>query len=191
MLPDAAWEYDATQRSLSVSTLALTQTAWSAMGTSYDDSWRVQGPRIALVALSAQLGAARAATPYLERVLPELDINPESVGEVAPRAFVGVAGDGRPVDSLLYGAVTTAKQATAAGAPPRVALSQGGRWLDMAVRTLVADTGRAAVSTGMTARPAVTGWVRMLQLPSCGRCTILAGRWYRWSRGFQRHLPAL
>lgn len=31
------------------------------------------------------------------------------------------------------------------------------------------------------------GYVRMLQPPSCDRCAILAGRWYRWNTGFQRH----
>lgn len=39
--------------------------------------------------------------------------------------------------------------------------------------------------------PAVSGvsvgYVRMLTLPSCPDCIILAGRWYRWNDGFERH----
>ncbi len=31
------------------------------------------------------------------------------------------------------------------------------------------------------------GWIRMLTPPSCGRCAVLAGRWYGWNEGFQRH----
>jgi hypothetical protein len=31
------------------------------------------------------------------------------------------------------------------------------------------------------------GYVRMLTLPSCGRCVVLAGRFYRWNAGFLRH----
>lgn len=32
------------------------------------------------------------------------------------------------------------------------------------------------------------GYVRMLTPPSsCDRCVILAGRWYRWNQGFERH----
>lgn len=31
------------------------------------------------------------------------------------------------------------------------------------------------------------GYVRMLQPPSCARCVILAGTWYRWNTGFKRH----
>lgn len=31
------------------------------------------------------------------------------------------------------------------------------------------------------------GYVRMLNPPSCDRCIVLAGRFYRWSAGFERH----
>jgi len=31
------------------------------------------------------------------------------------------------------------------------------------------------------------GYIRVLDLPSCGRCAVLAGRWYRWNAGFARH----
>jgi len=32
------------------------------------------------------------------------------------------------------------------------------------------------------------GWIRVLTPPSCARCVALAGRWYRWSDDFQRHV---
>jgi hypothetical protein len=51
---------------------------------------------------------------------------------------------------------------------------------------MVADTGRAAASVDIAARPRV-GYVRMLQLPSCPRCVILAGKFFRWNAGFRRH----
>lgn len=53
--------------------------------------------------------------------------------------------------------------------------------------TLVQDAGRTAATVDILRRPAVTGWVRSLNLPSCSRCAILAGRVYRYSTGFQRH----
>jgi hypothetical protein len=31
------------------------------------------------------------------------------------------------------------------------------------------------------------GWIRVLTPPSCGRCAILAGKWYGWNEGFARH----
>jgi hypothetical protein len=40
---------------------------------------------------------------------------------------------------------------------------------------------------GKTGSPVRIGWVRMLTPPSCDRCILLAGRWYRWSEGFERH----
>lgn len=55
------------------------------------------------------------------------------------------------------------------------------------VETLVRDAGRTARAVDTATRPAVTGYVRSLRLPSCGRCVILAGRVYRWSDGFLRH----
>lgn len=55
------------------------------------------------------------------------------------------------------------------------------------VETLVTDASRTARSVDQATRPAVTGYVRSLRPPSCGRCAVLAGRVYRYSHGFQRH----
>jgi hypothetical protein len=33
----------------------------------------------------------------------------------------------------------------------------------------------------------VAGYIRMMTPPSCARCAVLAGRFYRWNDGFQRH----
>ena len=54
------------------------------------------------------------------------------------------------------------------------------------VASLVQQVGRSAEGVAITTRPRV-GWVRMLTPPSCSRCAILGGRFYRWSDGFQRH----
>lgn len=156
------------------------------MGADFDTSWRTVGPRLLLLASSAQLGAARAGAAYVPRVLAETGQADDPMGEVNPRAFAGTAADGRSLDGLLYGAVTEAKSAVGGGLSPGLALQQGGRWLDMAAHTLVADAGRASSGVGIAARPRV-GYVRMLNPPSCSRCAILAGRWYRFSQGFRRH----
>lgn len=54
------------------------------------------------------------------------------------------------------------------------------------VESLVQDSGRAAESVAIAARPGVQH-VRHLTLPSCSRCAVLAGRVYRYSEGFKRH----
>jgi hypothetical protein len=57
---------------------------------------------------------------------------------------------------------------------------------DRLVSSLVQDAGRTAESVAVAATPQI-GWVRYLNPPSCSRCTVLAGRVYRYSEGFQRH----
>lgn len=54
------------------------------------------------------------------------------------------------------------------------------------VASLVQDAARAAQAVDIAARPHVQH-VRHLNLPSCSRCAVLAGRVYRYSTGFQRH----
>jgi hypothetical protein len=58
---------------------------------------------------------------------------------------------------------------------------------DRLVASLVQDAGRTAAAMDLARRPALTGHVRSLNLPSCSRCVILAGRVYRYSEGFKRH----
>lgn len=57
---------------------------------------------------------------------------------------------------------------------------------DRLVESIVTDAARAAESVAVTVRPNVYH-VRFLNLPSCSRCAVLAGRVYRWSDGFKRH----
>ena len=49
--------------------------------------------------------------------------------------------------------------------------------------------GRGATlrQVAMVQREWVEGYVRMLNPPSCSRCAILAGRFYLWNEGFERH----
>lgn len=58
---------------------------------------------------------------------------------------------------------------------------------DRLVLSLVMNASRTASVVDLGRRPALTGYVRVLVAPSCARCAILAGRYYRHSQGFQRH----
>lgn len=185
MLPLAVSEHYRAQQRLIVATLGLTRREWSKMGADFDASWASVGPRVTLLTASAQLGAARSGSAYVPAALAELGQSVDPVAEVNPSGFAGAASDGRPLDSLLYGGVTTAKEA-ARTLPPSDALAAGGRWLDMAVHTMVADAARGAAGVGIAARPKV-GWVRMVNPPCCGRCAVLAGKFFRYNQGFQRH----
>lgn len=185
MLPDAVVAHYRAQQRLTVATLALVRREWARMGDDFDVSWRAVGPRLMTLVAAAQLGAAKNGAAYVPRALAETGQSADAEGDVVPGALSGVASDGRPLESLLYGSVVKAKTAQAGSTQER--LDAGRRWLDMATWTQVADAGRGGASVAMAARPAVTGYVRMLNPPSCSRCAVLAGRWYRWNAGFARH----
>lgn len=55
------------------------------------------------------------------------------------------------------------------------------------VATQLQDVARSSAAIQLGARPDVEGYVRMLNPPSCSRCAVLAGRFYRRSTGFKRH----
>lgn len=105
---------------------------------------------------------------------------------IAAAAFAGVNRWGAPVEQVLHTAIIRAKQAVAAGFAPSAALLQGRKFLDTAVPSLLADADRGAVQAGITSA-GIAGYVRMLNGPSCHRCIVLAGKWFRWNKGFQRH----
>src|SRR5690606_36641107 len=69
----------------------------------------------------------------------------------------------------------------------RAAMARVGAWLDMVVRTVVSDTGRQADQVAMVANRNVIAYVRVVEMPACSRCIILAGREYGTSSGFLRH----
>lgn len=58
--------------------------------------------------------------------------------------------------------------------------------LERLVESLVQEAGRAAQAVDIVSRPRVSH-VRHLNLPSCSRCAVLAGRVYRYSESFKRH----
>jgi hypothetical protein len=150
-------------------------------------SWTAQLPTVTGLVTAAQLSVADEAEDYLDGFAPPADV------EVQPSAFAGRASDGGNLASLLYQPAINALMAIGSGAPVDRALAGGRASLDMIVRTQVADAGRGADQVALTARTQVQGYVRQIVGNTCARCVILAGRFYRWNAGFQRHprcLPA-
>jgi predicted RNase H-like HicB family nuclease len=128
-----------------------------------------------------------SAADYVPRVLGQTGIPDRPSGDFQPDSLVGIASDGRRLDTLTYGAVTEAKTAVSEGATTQQALDRGGNWLDLMTKLQVADAARQAVGVLTASRKNLGGTVRVLNPPSCQRCAILAGRFYRWSKGFDRH----
>lgn len=184
MLPRAVSDHYRAQQRLIVATLGLTRREWLRMGADFDEGWARVGPRLALLTASAQLGAARNGAAYVPASLAETGGGLAAVGEVIPEGFAGIAADGRPLDTLLYGAVVKAREANVGSLAER--LMVGGQWLDMAVHTTIADTARSAASVAIASSPK-TGWIRHVNPPCCQRCAVQAGKLFKYNQGFKRH----
>lgn len=167
--------------------LAVATRHWHKLGPNWiGEAWRERIPTVASAITTAQRTAAASALVSGALALGQQDQWADPDGLVNPDTFAGLAADGRSLDTLLRGPAITARTLIADGMEPAQALAAGGRQLSMMVLTEIADAGRGAAGVQIAARPR-TGYVRMLNPPSCSRCVILAGRFYRWNQGFLRH----
>lgn len=146
-------------------------------------SWLALLARVIALVTAGQLTAARQAQPWLQQTLP----GERADGDIVPDRLAGVAGDGRDLAGLLLQPVYVTLNRISRGFSQALAIASGAALLEMLARTLVADIGRAADLLGMIVRPAVTSYVRVVELPACARCILLAGREYGLSEGFARH----
>jgi hypothetical protein len=179
----------AEQAAVSAGASRLAAVAWRDLDTArIARSWlELVGTRLLAQVSAAQLAAARGARGYVDRVLRVARggrLRP--AGHVVPERLAGVASDGRPLETLLFQPALTTLREIESGRPVRESTVIGYAQLDMIVRTQVADAGRMATGVEIAATPTL-GYVRMVNPPACSRCVILAGRFYRWNSGFQRH----
>lgn len=123
---------------------------------------------VAKVVTAYQLAAAIDAARSVPAMLDEQGIPDEPVSQVQAASLAGVASDGRPLDTLF-------EQAESDYA------------FGLMVATQLQDVARVVQSLAISTRPNVSGYVRMLNPPSCSRCAVLAGKFYRWNTGFERH----
>lgn len=187
-VPAAVRALERKRRQEQAAAVAAVGRIWKRMGEDFTESFLAIAPSLIEVTNTAQGRVAEIAAEAVPTALAATGQARADVPrwEIATRQWVGTAGDGMPTETLLYGAVTTAKTAVAEGASTAQALGRGGRFLSLAVGTLLSDTARGVAGAATYARP-VGGYVRMLNPPSCGRCVILAGKWFRANQGFERH----
>lgn len=175
-LPQSAARFAHTQRAEIGAAVSALLRIWRRMGGDWDAAWLRLGPQMLRVLDTAQERVTAGALAYVPAVLAETTEQVQRPAYVIDRrALVGVAGDGRPTEGLLFGAVTRAKERIVEGLTPAAALASGGKFLTLASATVLSDTSRTAERIGAHARH-VTGYVRMLTPPSCGRCVQLAGQ---------------
>ncbi|WP_072689289.1 VG15 protein [Rhodococcus marinonascens] len=192
MLPSAASDHYRAQQEITATVLLAARRIWGTRPPKDFDSWFAANvDRLVAVAASGQARAVRGAEAYVADALDELGtpVAADLIPSTTP--LVGVASDGRPLDSLMYGSVITAKSKIAAAENVdqqtlSKAWESGLNALMLRMQVQVADASRAATSLSIVTRRNV-GYARMLNPPSCARCALLAGKFYRWNQGFQRH----
>ena len=185
--PEAVNEYDTAMLALELLAIQAGRAAWRKIRVNdISGSWRAALESVVPVVSAVQLRAAAEGSLYGAEALAQQGVYEAPKAFVDPRGFAGVASDGRSLEGLLYSPVVGVKTLIDGGMDPSQALKSGVALLDRALQTTVSDTGRAAASVDVAARPSI-GYVRMLSTPSCARCVLLAGKFFRWNTGFLRH----
>ncbi|MFJ2579977.1 hypothetical protein [Kitasatospora aureofaciens] len=195
---------DADQREAIVSTYGRSQQrAVSGSLAAVDDLWGQLAPddltgswlggigeRIVRAVQAGTLLAATTGQPYVDAMVAADGLTADylpGAARVPAKAFTLSAADGRPLDSLLYLPVIRTKTLLQGGLTLQQSMLKGLLDLQRMVASEVADAGSSAAGVAMVGNRQITGYIRRVRPGACARCAILAGRWYRYDAGFQRH----
>lgn len=185
--PETAVKHYRAMLRLQRSARAAAAVAWSSLSAAYlSESWGSVSPALVAAVSKLQLDAATRGAGYGGNTLADQGLYEAPEAWVDPSSLAGVSSRGASLGAALYSAIPHTKDLIAGGMPERVALARGREVLQMSAAAQVADAGRTAAGLDTFARPKV-GYVRMLNPPSCSRCSVLAGRFYRSNEGFRRH----
>jgi len=155
-------------------------------------SWAEILPDAVSVVTATQLAAAEDGAEYMGAALASQSLDLKGPA-VRPRAFAGIA---YPLDEAtprmdLAGTLSAPAFTALRGIRGGLTLDRamGGGLNDLLLRSQmqIADAARNSGSVMMASRDKPGGYVRMLNPPSCSRCTLLAGKWFRYNTGFIRH----
>ncbi|MCF2130121.1 hypothetical protein L1I79_27365 [Strepomyces sp. STD 3.1] len=145
------------------------------------------GALIAAAAVSGQLSVAEAASAYIAAQMAAQGASTLSDAALLAGAFAGIAPGGGPLESLLYLPAIGVRRRVAAGMPAEEAMIGGLVDMSMYTATAIADAARGADQVAMATTRSCVAYVRVVHLPACSRCIVLAGQIYPHSEGFLRH----
>ncbi|MEU4165590.1 hypothetical protein AB0F46_01730 [Streptomyces sp. NPDC026665] len=146
-----------------------------------------QGGAILDAVVAGQLTAAQGAQAFVLQAMSARNAAAPLLAQARPEGLAGVASDGRPLATLLFQPAITTFTAFHAGMGEEAAALLGMNQMARMVSTQISDASRAATQVAMVTHRRCVFYVRVVKLPACGRCIILAGRQYSYSTGFQRH----
>ena len=186
-VPTAAVEHYKTMQELQAQAVATADLQWSSLTQSrIVDSWIDQTKTLTPIIADLQYRAALDGATYSAMTLAQQGVYVAPTEFVNAAAIAGYASDGRALDTLLQTAAWGALAYIGEGMATQTALDTAAKALAQLVQTIIADAGRQAGGIDIVARP-TTGYVRMLNPPSCARCVVLAGKFFRFNAGFLRH----
>lgn len=183
----AASRYYTVQAATSAAVVSTLSGLWSSLGDDFDAGWAQIRDQASLAVIGGQLRTATAAPIYLDALMSIEGVTPEATEQVAVRDFAGITASGMSVEQALTTAVIVAKQGVGSGLFPAQARARGLSQLTMIGATAVQDAGRGCMQSRMLLEPQVSGYVRYVRLPACGRCIVQAGKFFHKNTGFQRH----
>lgn len=186
-LPQPSLDFYRHQQQIAAVTVVSVSKLWRRMGTNFDSSWFELRPSVVQSVHVGRAAAVTSAGQYTPALLAATGQVAPASGSLNSARFLASAPDGRDMGTLLDESVIRAKVGVARGLSSVGALESAGSWLTGMLLTVMADTRRSVVGADIVQRPAIAGYTRMLNAPSCSRCVILAGKWFRWNAGFQRH----
>jgi hypothetical protein len=183
--PEASLAFYAQGQTVTAAVTLAVRNAWRQFDpTSIEASFAAILNQLVASIAAGQVAASRAASGYVPRLLDELGLDGgDPQGATRPAAFVG-SSSGLSLPETLDSVRLRSLYAASAGGD---ASASGLTLLEGITQTQIADASRLATSAEIAVRPKITGWVRMIHPGACDRCIVLAGRFYRWSEGFQRH----
>jgi hypothetical protein len=155
-------------------------------------SWTDALPEAVAIITATQLAAAEDGAAYMGAALAAQSLDLKGP-KVVPRAFAGFA---YPLDATtppmdLAGTLSAPAFTALRGIRGGLTLDRamGGGLNDLLLRSQmqIADAARNSGGVMMASRDKPAGYVRMLNPPSCSRCTVLAGKWFKYNQGFSRH----
>lgn len=188
MIPNAARQFQQHRKVIAANAGVAAQRLWRQVDpTNVDESMIAVRPRLVAALQKYRGQIAGAAATYVPAVLRETALAADPVDELNLDRFLEHAPDGRTLDGMYDQAAIAAKARMSRGIMPEIAVRQASGIVLTMTLTALADTARGVVAADIGRRPQITGYVRQLVPPSCKRCVILAGKWFRWNEGFQRH----
>lgn len=187
MIPRPAVEHYRRMQRLQAGAALAARRAWRSVDPQWiSESWAEAVPDLSDAVAVRQVKAATMGAGYGADTLAAQAAYVAPVAFVNPRAFAGQSSLGLPLGNVIYSPAIKVKEWIGQGHSPASAMRMGGKLAESIAQTQVADAGRSAASVDTFTRPTVM-YTRMLNPPSCSRCSVLAGRVYRNNQGFMRH----